>query len=372
MLPGGGLFRLAARRVSTLGSRFKHGRSRAQLAWDNWRKQAMRERQKVYAERNYQAKFDEWRRQHVVALVVAGGIGGAVAAGTITFALLGNSSSIERAIVGEAMRAFDAALNFDTRREIFFRLPEMTMPMPEMAELLAAAGHSAHSPLRTWANKLSEVMGDVDGSFLLSAKEKLRARLLEEAERITDPQRRLAAIAGLLPPSLEREYYFNRTFAAMLETEGWIPGEALELSQPQEPATSCVLMTNIVGRAITLFPGPTNILVFALTGTLTVEAAVARVATSDDDEAKELTTALKMLCAQYQALPPELASTLLESSVAATISALPAVSGMWQMRPTPYELYVSALDHNLVAPLATDARIGRDILTQVHTIRTFI
>jgi hypothetical protein len=61
-----------ARNVSTLGTRFRARRSEATLALENWRKQAARERLKLYAEQN-KARFDEWRRQHTVALIVAGG-----------------------------------------------------------------------------------------------------------------------------------------------------------------------------------------------------------------------------------------------------------------------------------------------------------
>jgi hypothetical protein len=260
-----------------------------------------------------------------------------------------------------------SALDFDTRREIFYRLPEMNVPMPEMAELVASSNTGGVPPLRMWAQKLTDVIVDVDGSFVVNARERLRARLLEEAERLPDLQTRLVAIASLLPPSVEREYYFDRQFTQALKETRWIPSGALELSQPQDPSTSCMLMTNIVSKAITLFPGPTNLLVFVLTGTLSVEQAVVQI-TDVPEEAKELSSALALVREQFETLPPELASTLLEASVAATISALPSVSGIWRSEPTPYQLYVKALDKNLVAPLATDARINEDLLNQVKSV----
>jgi hypothetical protein len=98
-----------------------------------------------------------------------------------------------------------------------------------------------------------------------------------------------------------------------------------------------------------------------------VEKAVVQI-TDVPEEVEELSQALVLVRTQFEALPAELASTLLEAAVASTISALPSVSGIWRSEPTPYQLYVKALDKNLVAPLATDARIGADLLHQVKEV----
>jgi hypothetical protein len=215
-----------------------------------------KERQKLAEESSLlNMKFLHWRLRHTRRILVVGGVAGAFAAGMASYYYYGDPQNMERMVAEKALSAFDKALSFESRLEVFHRLPDFSIPPLFFSGDTAAGFSEGEEALLAWANKFQTAVDKIESNNFISIKGRLRTRLLEEAHSLPNINDRIQAIASLLPASLERNFALASQFEQQLEEFGWCEAEALNMIQPQEPATPSLLTTQVLTTAIAFFPG---------------------------------------------------------------------------------------------------------------------
>lgn len=337
------------------------------------------------------ALFDENRMQ----FVIGGGVLGAVAVGLALGAYLyRRPESVEQLAARLAVRTFHrAGASFETRKSVYFGLPESTLPVEALeaeVQRFLAAYHTGGSDegsatvLELWASSILRASSAFVDRWLLQARSEMREMLLLEARAVAGKEAAAVApeatatatdcpvrsyltlIRELVPPSIERDLLT----ADVLAESKWLPSSWLDENPPQPTPTSHDVATQLLEFAIGCFPGPMDRLVLMLGGELTAaELAADLAAAGGDSSAGVIEKALHALGETYSGLRPEIQRHVLEAGIATAIETLEAY-GKYQgetpePRPgaqTPYEQYTTAVDSSLLRPLEADAQIGDEIL----------
>jgi hypothetical protein len=261
-------------------------------------------------------------------------------------------------------------------------------------------------------------------------REKLLGEILRSSST-TPIEKQLLQIRKVFPPSVERNVFVDQLIDSYAPSSssnntassfqipgvdadgttiipaGWFSREVLESSPPAQQAVPCEVSTNLIRTAVTFFPGATNKLVLMLRGRMTCkEVALVLTASggsgNNNNNVAEVESALQNLQARFEALSPPLQSYVLQQGVTATIRYLPllggpamvaveassaqpaassplitsssdkdllASTGSLEAPPLrPMELYVHALDSDLLGPLRRDANIPASVLSQVKAV----
>lgn len=361
--------------------------------------------------------FIQWKNSHPALLIAIGATLGAAMTGTaIYFFLSNNPSTIEQLIVDKTVRAFAHALNFEARKKIYFGLPEINFPVPQTpndfisppsgnnnnCNIAGGNNNQKNSNLVSWANTVRTISRELDTSWLFTAKTAMREELINEILSFPDFESRLTSIRSVLPSSLERNFIISHQFLERLKEKGFVEGQYLEDNPPMPNPESLSLSTKLLTAAIAFFPGPINKLIMFLNGNIDIDTMVNSLADSlstqnkpkknqdgkeetEDDEKKLFKEALEIVLHQFQKLDanrkPGMGSIqqfVLHNALSTTIMALEQHQSQQQQQqqagqqssrdPTPYELYVKAIEEDLLGPLRRDARITEDILTQVKKV----
>ena len=266
-----------------------------------------------------------------------------------------------------------------------------------VATVTGAVGNGGQHPLDRWSGVVTDSLAKVHGSWLLRAKSEMREKLLtavSDPKLFPDLGTRLAEVRDILPPSIERVVAVSEQVQRHVDSQRWLPAAVLE-SNPLPSMSSgqalnpdpCEVTTRIIITALAFFPGPINQLVHMLRDRASVKetAAALRDAGSSsgshngshtgspvDEEA--LIKALEAIRDIFRSLDPRIQAFVLESALTTAITALPKLSlprpprspGGPGPQLTPYQLYVRAIDEDLLTHLQTSANIPQDILQQVR------
>lgn len=260
-------------------------------------------------------------RKHSVKLVVMG-VGGGTILGYFCYDYLisKNPGSLERWMAGSANKAFAKALNFESRSDIYFRLPEYSLPI-HLFVPVTDLGMSSPALLAEWAKQVQAAMSLASSSFLIQTKLSMRESLLEEVLRLPDLEARLAGIRRLFPPSLER----NTLTDIELAKEQWVATNIFGEGQWQDPAETCDMRAKFLIAIISKFPGPLNQLALLLqedvlpddpeTGPV-IHSEVGKFAQSlsrgDPNLEATLTRAVGFISSQYHSLLPPVREHVLQ------------------------------------------------------------
>jgi len=270
----------------------------------------------------------------------------------------------------------------------------------EASAVLSTAKFTADSLLQSWADLVDGALNRSDSTWVVAAKQLMRKDLKEEIQTFPDLESRLSALSELYPPSVERNLLISEEIDSELAKGNLIPGNILERFRPQSPEYSADIMTGILIHAIAFFPGPINQLIQFLDSPVSEENDEERwkivtdivqslndaVAEQDSDTDTRkirrrssrriledhgllrpaLEKTLVRIKRQYDELPGSMKGFVLNEALRTTITLLPLLPRIGGVRP--YDLYVRAIDEDLIGPLRRDARITEDILTEVKSI----
>ena len=136
--------------------------------------------------------------------------------------------TIERVIVDLSLYTFSKALNFDSRKNLYFDLPEPSIMPASGFEAIAIAALSSSSdgntksPLENWAKLVSEMSQRLDKSFLVQAKKEMCEKLVQETLEFEDLEKRLSILNEILPPSIERDIILQEQLEIEMKTKRWM------------------------------------------------------------------------------------------------------------------------------------------------------
>ena len=227
----------------------------------------------------------------------------------------------------------------------------------------------------------------------------------------------LRYLQEVMPASVERNIIVGSLLKEHLSQgggggeRGWVSASILEECRPQEPPEAFELRTKILTAAIAFFPGSlsklcqdlwgnsddnlTKDLTKDLTKGSTGGAVVSSRRRPLDEAAGRLIgdilaysettgkaggkagseaadvdalrssvmSALASMRCLFDDLHPQMKAHVLHKAVTTAITTLPKLPAVEGVRP--YDMYVKAIDTELVNPLRRDARITEDMLTQV-------
>jgi hypothetical protein len=295
-------------------------------------------------------RFNAWRRQHI-PLVVLGGVLGAAAMFCTTYVyILDNPKAIEKLVVNKTAVAFSRALTFDARRKVYAQLPEIALPVPGTPP--------EEWTVATWARTVCAALDEVESSWLLMTRLSMRSELVAEASKFPDLTARLAAVREVLPASFERDVLVQDVLAEELDKSRWLDAGLLEANPPSLELDSCDVRVRILIASIAYFPGPVNRLVQYLDDPSQPPGAFVR-------DSRTVARALDGMLRIYTSAidSPKTRAFALQRALNTTIDVLPKLQSQG-----PYELYVRAIEDDLIGPLARDARVTEDILVQVKAV----
>ncbi|GBG26888.1 Hypothetical Protein FCC1311_031102 [Hondaea fermentalgiana] len=379
-----------------------------------------------HTQKNAREAFQSWRKEHTVFLISSGVILGATIFGTGLYIFLEKyPSAIEAFVVEKAVRAFDGSLSFRAKMRVYQGLPEPNLPdfetvfMRAIEEALqqgeksdAKVSISAGDLLHGWADQVEAAISKAESTVFLAAKTLMRSRLVEEAQELDTLEERVEALREIFPASVERNQAISAQVDAHLaKSDKYVPAHLMERLRPQHPETSANVLTSILIGAIAFFPGPVNKLIHFLDQPaieseheraivikeivddlnitaqqqdLGASAASGKDATPVQtpslrrrptgrrllEDAGILQTALEKTLSKmkqlFDDLTPAMKTFVLTQALNTTISNLqnmPRVGGV-----SPYDLYVRAIENDLIGPLRRDARITEDMLKEVKHI----
>jgi len=361
--------------------------------------------------------FNNWRRQHTVFLVSGGVVIGAALFGTSLYVYLDKyPNALEYFLVERTARAFDAALSFESRKKVYTTLPEIVLPniddvfFQAVERWLQSVGQedersapklSAEAILFNWADLVNESVNKAESSWMLTAKTVMRGKLVEEIQKLADVEERILCICDIIPPSVERNIAIAEQIEDHLEKGEFFSGAALEKLRPQSPEESCDIRTRLLVNAIAFFPGPINRLIHFLQSPIEPDGEKSwdfvrsivrdlgdvvanhdakipgeksplqrrrstRILESTGLVHSALEKTLLRMKLLFDDLPERVQDFVLHHALTTSITNLrdlPSIGGF-----RPYDLYVRAIDNDLIGPLRRDARISEDILQEVKTI----
>lgn len=309
--------------------------------------------------------FNEWRRTHMLKLVVGGAVLGAGLAGFAAYRYLRrHPSTVERLIVGNVISAFNAAASFKARQAVYHSLPEFTMPASATPPDVSIGDDE--SALQLWAETVDELISTYDSSWLVVAKGRMRKRLIEEILEFEDLGGRLTALTSLLPPSPELDVLIEEQLTNYLGSGKWLDKDILQACTPSNLDIPNELLTKHMIPTIAFFPGPTDQLVLLLAGKRTSKQLVDSLSSSSNVDSTKLMRVLGSMKEHFDTLHPKMQTNVLNWSLATAIGSLPQLQPIQGV--SPYELYVRGIESNLIRPLKKDARITNDILQEVKSI----
>jgi len=381
-------------------------------------------------QKNAREAFHRWRREHTVFLVSSGVILGAGIFGTALYLYLDRyPSAIEFFVVEKTVRAFDRSLSFENRKKVYMSLPEPSFPNFESSFLQAiddaleskGSGQSLSSDdiLNGWADLVEGAINKAEAAWILAAKKLMRKRLTEEISNLESLESRIDNLSEIYPSSVERNLVISNNIDEFLEKGNFVAGSLLEKVRPQSPERSCDILTQILIHAIAFFPGPINKLIHFLdepapeseNGIWRVVGSIVadlNQAVASHDEAQQnpvmtevedpdtesikkvrkptvvrrmssrrllestglvrtaLEKTLKRMKRLFDELPKAAQNYVLTEALLTTITNLPHMPRVGGVRP--YDLYVRAIEDDLIGPLRRDARITEDILKEVKHI----
>lgn len=378
--------RLASRRARPQTIRLGSARHTARFTADAAPSSAPRPRLQATRARLDAASLEarqmlhKWQQQHRMTFMITGGVLGALLTGLAVTYLLGKPKVLDFIWCYGLEQRFNSVTEFDKRVELYFQVPQFQLP-----PLMPSEGSFdvKENPLQIWLDAVISADKQLSASRLMKIKTKMRDELIKQAGQLGDTKSRVDALQQLLAASTERNMAIEQQLADDIARGCWIPGPLLEANQPQDPCESCDLATKLLSSAISFFPGPSNYLILALEGLMSPAEAAERVASTvsatrkkavaegleiygKEVNARALTEAFHTVKRQYDRLHDMVKGEVLHSSLTTTIKALPDLPEMAGTRP--YDLYVSALDKHLIAPLASDARISKDLLGEVKAV----
>jgi hypothetical protein len=371
--------------------------------------------------------FRKWRKQNRLKYIIWGGLVGVTAlTGGIAVYLYRRPETIERVVVDMTLNAFSKALDFDSRKSMYFDLPDPSIMPAAAFEAMAIAALSSNneknvSPVEKWAELVLEMSKKLESSFLVQAKAEMRDKLVKETLEFENVKKRLSVLAEILPPSVERNIVLEDQLTLELEKRGgWLNADLLESNSSQDDAETCDLGTKLVIMAISFFPGPINGLIAMLQGKIACDAFASSISKSEDAK-KVLANSMSTLQKSFCALHPRVRSHVLNAALTHTIDMLPRLGKINSGGITPYvfssfvlfclrvraffisppslslslsshththtrarvfasirsthsiytnryDLYVRTIDQDLIRPLGRDARINENILDQVRRV----
>lgn len=317
-------------------------------------------------------------REHVVLCTVAGIVGGATAVMGLGYLFFKNNpSALERIVVGKVISAFDLALSYDAKKNIYLALPEPNVSLDniDIQYMLSTSANGANEkkpPIAvTWAESVIQGVRKVDKSFLVLAKEQMRQKLVEEALAMPDLSSRLRAIREVVRPSVELNMLINKQLEQCLMDDGWLDAAVLDANPltltltgggSSIPVTS--VTTSLLIMALSCFPGSMSELVHVLDGQRDVSSLVNETLEDSgvDQEGKEmLHQALVLAYERFRALDEGMQEFVLTSALEKAIDGVLAT-------PSAQTLYRRAIENELLSPLTRDARIGKYIIDEVRTV----
>jgi len=283
-------------------------------------------------------------------LVVLGGVLGAgIMFATTYIYILDNPASMERIVVNKITSAFSKALTFEGRRKVYAKLPEINVPVP------SSPPKEWNTAL--WAKAVSDALDEAESSWILMARASMRKELLQEALKFPHAADKLHAVREVLPASVERNVLVQDVLDDELAKTGWLDAALLEANPPATELDSADIRTRILVSAVSYFPGAVNRLVQFLEDPSLISVFA--------QEPKHVQTALESLLRVYRdAIDSDKTREFtLQRALQTTIDVLPTLSDMG-----PWQLYVRAIEDDLLGPLARDARVTPDILFQVKAV----
>jgi hypothetical protein len=182
--------------------------------------------------------FRQWRKQNRLKYIAYGGLVGvsALTCG-IGIYVYRRPETIERIGADLFLYTFSKALNFDSRKSLYFDLPEPSIMPASGFEAIAIAALSSSSddeentknPVEVWAKLVLDMSKRLDKSFLVQAKKEMCGKLVQETLEFEDVEKRLSILAELLPPSIERDIILQEQLEMeMKQNGGWLKSELLE------------------------------------------------------------------------------------------------------------------------------------------------
>lgn len=210
--------------------------------------------------------------------------------------------------------------------------------------------------------KVEGSLGAIDASWLVSVRKTMQDSLLHEAMQEDDLKLRLDQIREVFPPSIERD----SLVADQLEAVQWIDAHVLEDNRPQSIASSHDATTLIFQFLVGCYPGSMKPLVHLFDGRVTSKELVQQMGLTDTAAAASLLKTLDKLNGIFQGLAPAIQRHVLQEALTFAIASLPKIKP--DGPETPYELYVQAVNRDLLGPLRQDARISESIIEQVKLV----
>ena len=240
--------------------------------------------------------FRQWRKQNRLKYIAYGGLVGvsALTCG-IGIYLYRRPETIERIVVDLSLYTFSKALNFDSRKSLYFDLPEPSIMPASGFEAIAIAALSSSSsddeentknPVEVWAKLVLDMSKRLDKSFLVQAKKEMCGKLVQETLEFEDVEKRLSILAELLPPSIERDIILQEQLEMeMKQNGGWLKSELLEGTTIQgDDVETYDLSTKLLIHAISFFPGPINGLYEMIQGKISCDSFASRIVSESGDK----------------------------------------------------------------------------------------
>jgi hypothetical protein len=110
------------------------------------------------------------QRHKMLYITVGGVLGVGVTGASIYLLVERNPSIIERIIAEKTAKTFSTVLDFDSRKQIFHRLPEYNVPMPELpitnTDSVSRSNKNV-DPLLLWSHTVQKSFKDIESSFLV-------------------------------------------------------------------------------------------------------------------------------------------------------------------------------------------------------------
>ena len=201
--------------------------------------------------------------------------------------------TIERIGADLFLYTFSKALNFDSRKSLYFDLPEPSIMPASGFEAIAIAALSSSNdeentknPVEVWAKLVLDMSQRLEKSFLVQAKKEMCGKLVQETLEFEDVEKRLSVLTELLPPSIERDIILQKQLEIeMKQNGGWLKSELLEGTTIQgDNVETCDLSTKLLIHAISFFPGPINGLYEMIQGKISCDSFASRIVSESGDK----------------------------------------------------------------------------------------